>query len=214
MQSAEDETSLRLLRSGKHSSLEGSAFKSFDLSTQADQQFQSGSMPRVKNTRRDNTNSLVYFDVAISGGPTGTVDLGRVVFELYNDIAPKVYVHVSQKSRFLQLHLHLLVLRLCGDLQLQKGLDCRELPPAMYGRGRHRERHRAASSLPRLPIPQDHQGLHDSRWRFLQQEWHVSILHMVTENVDAVTYTCGWHPASSNSVRWILQATSAFATML
>lgn len=45
--------------------------------------------------RRDDANPLVYFDVAISGGPTGTVDFGRVVFELYNDIAPKVSTCMS-----------------------------------------------------------------------------------------------------------------------
>ena len=49
-------------------------------------------MPRVKHVRRNEANPLVYFDVAISGGPTGTVDLGRVVFELYDDIAPKVAI--------------------------------------------------------------------------------------------------------------------------
>ena len=45
--------------------------------------------------RRDDANPLVYFDVAISGGPTGTVDFGRVVFELYNDLAPKVSTCMS-----------------------------------------------------------------------------------------------------------------------
>ena len=53
------------------------------------------SMPRVKHVRRNDANTLVYFDVAISGGPEGTDDLGRVVFELYNDIAPKVYPCIS-----------------------------------------------------------------------------------------------------------------------
>jgi hypothetical protein len=47
-------------------------------------------MPRVRHARRDQANPIVYFDVAVKGGPTGTEDLGRVVFELYNDIAPKV----------------------------------------------------------------------------------------------------------------------------
>ena len=56
-------------------------------------------MPRVKNDRRDKTNPLVYVDVAISGGPTATVDLGRVVFELYNDIAPKVQANISDLSQ-------------------------------------------------------------------------------------------------------------------
>ncbi len=47
-------------------------------------------MPRVRHERRDQANPIVYFDVAVKGGPTGTEDLGRVVFELYNDIGPKV----------------------------------------------------------------------------------------------------------------------------
>ena len=47
-------------------------------------------MPRVRHERRDEANPIVYFDVAVKGGPTGTEDLGRVAFELYNDIAPKV----------------------------------------------------------------------------------------------------------------------------
>lgn len=50
-------------------------------------------MPRVKHERRDSANPTVYFDVAIKGGPTVVTDLGRVVFELYNDIAPKVSYH-------------------------------------------------------------------------------------------------------------------------
>ncbi len=49
-------------------------------------------MPRVKHERRDSANPVVYFDVAVNGGATGTHDLGRVVFELYNDIAPKVFI--------------------------------------------------------------------------------------------------------------------------
>ncbi|KAL3130719.1 hypothetical protein ABBQ38_000068 [Trebouxia sp. C0009 RCD-2024] len=53
-------------------------------------------MPRVRNVRRNEANPLVYFDVAISGGPTGTVDLGRVIFELYNDIAPKTAENFRQ----------------------------------------------------------------------------------------------------------------------
>lgn len=51
-------------------------------------------MPRVRHARRNEANPLVFFDVAISGGPTGTVDLGRVVFELFNDIAPKVHAYM------------------------------------------------------------------------------------------------------------------------
>lgn len=47
-------------------------------------------MPRIKHQRRDAANPVVYFDVTIGGGPSGAIELGRVVFELYNDIAPKV----------------------------------------------------------------------------------------------------------------------------
>ena len=57
-------------------------------------------MPRVKNARRNDANPLVYFDVAISGGPAGTVDLGKVVFELYNDIAPKVDTCIACASQW------------------------------------------------------------------------------------------------------------------
>ena len=46
-------------------------------------------MPRVKHERRDAANPLVYFDVTIGAG-SGATDLGRVVFELYTDVAPKV----------------------------------------------------------------------------------------------------------------------------
>lgn len=47
-------------------------------------------MPRVKHQVRDAANPMVYFDITIGGGPSGALDLGRVVFELYHDIAPKV----------------------------------------------------------------------------------------------------------------------------
>lgn len=53
-------------------------------------------MPRVRHDRRDQANPTVYFDVAVKGGPTGTEDLGRVVFELYNDIAPKTAENFRQ----------------------------------------------------------------------------------------------------------------------
>ena len=65
-------------------------------------------MPRVKHERRDPGNPTVYFDVAINGGPTGTVDLGRVVFELYNDIAPKVRYLLTTHVSFGLFPLHLL----------------------------------------------------------------------------------------------------------
>lgn len=70
-------------------------------------------MPRVKHERRDSANPTVYFDVAIKGGPTVVTDLGRVVFELYNDIAPKTAENFRQlctgeggegKSTALPLH--------------------------------------------------------------------------------------------------------------
>ena len=50
-------------------------------------------MPRIRNERRDSANPVVFFDVAVKGGPSKTTDLGRVVFELYNDIAPKVLLY-------------------------------------------------------------------------------------------------------------------------
>lgn len=116
-------------------------------------------MPRVKHVRRNDTNPLVYFDVAISGGPTGTVDLGRVVFELYNDIAPKVYACTAFAP---------LLSAPAGPqtptlLQLQKLPDCRKLPPAVYWGNRHRKSHHTAATLQRLSVPQNHKRFHDPR---------------------------------------------------
>jgi hypothetical protein len=40
-----------------------------------------------KNKRRDPENPLVYFDVSIGGHPSG-----KIVFELFKDVVPKVRV--------------------------------------------------------------------------------------------------------------------------
>ena len=58
-------------------------------------------MPRVRNQKRDTTNPVVFFDVAVKSGPSNSTDLGRVVFELYNDIAPKVKIRFISAVRHL-----------------------------------------------------------------------------------------------------------------
>ena len=44
-----------------------------------------GTEPQHKRARRDASNPLVYFDVAIGGEPAG-----KVIFELFTDVVPKV----------------------------------------------------------------------------------------------------------------------------
>lgn len=44
-----------------------------------------GTEPQRKRARRDASNPLAYFDVAIGGEPAG-----KVVFELFKDVVPKV----------------------------------------------------------------------------------------------------------------------------
>ena len=43
-----------------------------------------GTEPQRKRARRDASNPLAYFDVAIGGEPAG-----KVVFELFKDVVPK-----------------------------------------------------------------------------------------------------------------------------
>lgn len=54
-----------------------------------------GREPQRKRARRDASNPLAYFDVAIGGEPAG-----KVVFELFKDAVPKVCWFVfSSKPR-------------------------------------------------------------------------------------------------------------------
>ena len=116
-------------------------------------------MPRVKNVRRNGANPLVFFDVAVKGGPAGVTDLGRVTFELYEDIAPKVkagdvssepvYGHQSLAAPDPLL------------FQMQSVLDRRKLSATMLWRRRRWEKHWSSPSFQRLSFPQDHQRLHD-----------------------------------------------------
>ena len=44
----------------------------------------------LKRKRRDESNPLTTFDISVGGQPAG-----KVVFELYKDLVPKVYVFLN-----------------------------------------------------------------------------------------------------------------------
>ena len=43
--------------------------------------------PLLKRKRRNKSNPLTTFDISVGGQPAG-----KVVFELYKDVVPKVYI--------------------------------------------------------------------------------------------------------------------------
>ena len=112
-------------------------------------------MPGVKHQRRDATNPLVYFDVTIGAG-SGATDLGRVVFELYNDVAPKVQLHQLGPNAGSPEH---------GDDHYDSDervlsvydcscvVDCRELQAAMYWRGWRGRKYQVTATFQGVPFP-------------------------------------------------------------
>ena len=144
-------------------------------------------MPRVKHQRRDAENPVVYFDVTIGGGPSGAIELGRVVFELYNDIAPQVrglgWDLIAYETDFGNSCTNHSLSHCIGFTTVPVNgktpdriwySDCRKLQAALHRGSRGWQEHQSAPAFQGLSLPQNHQRFHDTRGRLLQQGRHVS----------------------------------------